>query len=341
MVKAYTSLTMPTMKNINASKKLFTGITFFAGCGGSSTGHKLAGVNMLYANEFVKDAQETYKTNHPSTIVDGRDIREVEAKDVLKAIGLKKGELDIMDGSPPCDSFSTAGKRDKGWGYERVHGHGGKTQRSDDLFFEYIRILKGIMPKTFVAENVSGMIKGSSRGYFIEVFKELEAAGYVVRAQLLNAAYMGVPQARERIIIVGVRKDIKHKLEFPIPTSWPLTVKEVLPHIDYIRAKRKDFLQYLPSDRPSQTITAADAATNENNMFSCSGFIETNEGIRRKYTIPELKKLFSFPSDFELTGSFIARWTRLGMSVAPLMMYGMSSAIMESVLKPYYEARRK
>jgi site-specific DNA-cytosine methylase len=91
---------------------------------------------------------------------------------VLKACGLKAGELDVLDGSPPCQAFSTAGKREKGWGKDRAYEHGAK-QKNEDLFFEFIRLRDGIMPRTFVAENVSGLVKGAAKGYFLEILREL------------------------------------------------------------------------------------------------------------------------------------------------------------------------
>lgn len=92
----------PSMKEINAKEKLFRGVSLFAGCGGSSTGHKMAGVNILIANEFVDIARETYEENHPGTKVIGTDIRRIDPKKMLQYMGLKRGELDLLDGSPPC-----------------------------------------------------------------------------------------------------------------------------------------------------------------------------------------------------------------------------------------------
>jgi len=92
------------------------GISFFSGCGGSSLGYTLAGVKMIYANEFIPKASETYSANFPNTYMDTRDIRKIQPQEILDIIKLKKGELDFLDGSPPCASFSSAGKREKGWG---------------------------------------------------------------------------------------------------------------------------------------------------------------------------------------------------------------------------------
>ena len=143
-------------------------ISTFSGCGGSSLGYRMAGYRVLYANEFIDAARDTYNANKRDyTYLDGRDIRTVTSESILEIIKLKKGELDLLDGSPPCASFSTAGKREKAWG--KVKKYSDKAQRVDDLFFEFARLLEGLQPKTFIAENVSGLIKGTAKGYFLEI----------------------------------------------------------------------------------------------------------------------------------------------------------------------------
>jgi DNA (cytosine-5)-methyltransferase 1 len=156
---------VPSMAEIaNAKWNGYNVISTFSGCGGSSLGYKMAGYKVLWANEFIPAAQETYRANHPNTILDTRDIREVSADSILNAIGMQPGELDVFDGSPPCASFSTSGKRERGWG--KVKKYSDTEQRVDDLFFEYARLIKGVQPKVFVAENVSGLVKGTAKGYF-------------------------------------------------------------------------------------------------------------------------------------------------------------------------------
>jgi DNA (cytosine-5)-methyltransferase 1 len=93
----------------------FTAISTFSGCGGSCLGYRMAGFRVAWASEFIPAAAEVYRANHHETILDTRDIRKVKPSEVLAAAGLKPGELDLMDGSPPCASFSTAGKREKHW----------------------------------------------------------------------------------------------------------------------------------------------------------------------------------------------------------------------------------
>jgi len=156
----------------------FNAISTFSGCGGSSLGYKMAGFRVLWASEFIPSAQQTYRANHPKTILDTRDIRQVKAEEILDAIGMKPGELDLFDGSPPCASFSTAGSREAGWGKVKKYSDG--AQRTDDLFYEFIRLVRGIQPKVFVAENVSGLVKGTAKGYFLEILAAMKASGYRV-----------------------------------------------------------------------------------------------------------------------------------------------------------------
>lgn len=211
----------------------FNVVSTFAGCGGSSTGYRMAGFRVLLACEFIEAAQETYKANaRPGTIVEGRDIREVTADDILRQTGLKVGELDVFDGSPPCASFSTAGKREKGWG--TVKKYSDKEQRSDDLFFEYARLIRGLQPKVFVAENVSGMVKGTAKGYFLEILAALKDCGYRVSARLLDAQWLGVPQARQRLIFVGVRNDLGLDPVHPDPLPYRYSIRDALPWLDGI-----------------------------------------------------------------------------------------------------------
>jgi DNA (cytosine-5)-methyltransferase 1 len=165
----------------------------------------------------------------PGTVLDGRDIRAVQAEDILKVTGLAVGELDIFDGSPPCVSFSTAGKREAGWG--RVTTSHDATQRQDDLFHEFARLLKGLQPRAFVAENVSGLIKGTAKGYFLEILRALRVCGYRVEAKLLDAQWLGVPQSRQRLIFVGTRLDLDARPAFPAPLSYRYSVRDALPWI--------------------------------------------------------------------------------------------------------------
>lgn len=212
----------------------FTVASTFSGCGGSSLGYRMAGFRVAWASEFVEAARDTYRANaSPSTIIDDRDIREVSAEDVLDALGMARGDLDLLDGSPPCASFSTAGKRNKGWG--KVKTYSDREQRSDDLFFEFARLVDGIQPRTFVAENVSGLVKGKAKGYFLAILRALTDCGYKVEARMLDAQWLGVPQSRQRLIFVGVRDDLGLAPAFPTPLPYRYSVREALPWIASFR----------------------------------------------------------------------------------------------------------
>lgn len=255
---------IPTMADIAAlPPNGFSAISTFSGCGGSSLGYRMAGFRVLWASEFIEAARECYRANAaPHTIIDARDIRQVQPADVLSAINMQPGELDLMDGSPPCASFSTAGKRSAGWG--KVKKYSDTTQRTDDLFFEFTRLLRGIRPKSFVAENVAGLVRGVAKGYFIEILTELKRCGYRVQARVLDASWLGVPQARQRLIFVGVRDDLGVEPVHPKPLPYQYTIADALPHIRRVRADRRtstaghgagQIVEWSPN-RPLATVTS-------------------------------------------------------------------------------------
>ncbi|WP_199235300.1 DNA cytosine methyltransferase [Azospirillum sp. TSA6c] len=361
----------------------FSVASTFSGCGGSSLGYRMAGFRVLWASEFIEAARNTYRANaSPYTIVDPRDIRQVKASDILDAIGMKPGELDLFDGSPPCASFSTSGKREAGWG--RVKKYSDTEQRTDDLFFEYARLIQGLRPKTFVAENVSGLVKGTAKGYFLEILQTLKR-GYRVEAKLLDAQWLGVPQARQRLIFVGVREDLCFSPAFPKPLPFRYTVRDAIPWICGIGGIRESgfsgermvssnspcptimagggngmntsqfgveaetdisrfaigeewdklkpgeqsdrFFQLVkpPLDGPCPTITASGGSG------SIAGVVHPTE--KRKFTIPELRRICGFPDDFVLTGTYQQQWERLGRAVPPVMMMHIAGAVRDGVLR--------
>jgi DNA (cytosine-5)-methyltransferase 1 len=225
----------------------------------------MAGFKMLYASEFVPAAQETYRANAaPYTVLDTRDIREVTGQDILDALGLGVGEIDLFDGSPPCASFSTAGKREAGWG--QVKKYSDTQQRTDDLFFEYARLIEQTQPRTFVAENVAGLVKGTAKGYFKEILARLRACGYRVSARVLDASWLGVPQSRNRLIFVGVRDDLGMGPAHPSPLPYQYTVRDALPWI-LAQGDNGGFgcETMRETDRPSPTI-GADPGTGNGNF---------------------------------------------------------------------------
>lgn len=221
---------VPLMAEVEAlkGKNGLTVASTFSGCGGSCLGLEMAGFDIRWACEFVPEAQETYRVNHQSVHLECRDIRLVEPGDVLAAAFLRVGELDVLEGSPPCASFSTAGKRDKGWGKTKKYSD--TSQRSDDLFFEFVRLLRGLKPRSFIAENVSGLIKGTAKGYFKLIMEALRASGYRVACRLLDAQWLGVPQARQRVIFIGFREDLglDPLLAYPTPLTYSYSIRDAM-----------------------------------------------------------------------------------------------------------------
>lgn len=223
---------VPSMKEIfELPWNGYNVVSTFSGGGGSCLGYEMAGYHVVWANEFIPEAQNTYRQNHKKTYLNTKDIRKVTAEDVFRETGLKKGEIDLFDGSPPCCAFSTAGSREDGWGKVRKYSDNAE-QRVDDLFFEYTRLIRDLQPKVFVAENVSGLVKGKAKGYFKLILAEMKSCGYEVSARLLNAKWLGVPQSRERLIFVGVRKDLVEKYDVhpvhPLPMTEMITLGEAL-----------------------------------------------------------------------------------------------------------------
>lgn len=325
-MKAHKPPFMPlTMAAVAAAP--LTGLTHvstFSGAGGSCLGFRLAGFRTLWANDIEDHARACYSANLESPI-DGRDIRHLAAADVLAATGLTVGALDVFEGSPPCTAFSTAGQRAKGW--NQTKDHAGHVQTNvEDLFYDWLRLLDGLRPRAFVAENVAGLVKGVSKGYFKDILRRMKTLGYRTEARLLDAQWLGVPQQRCRLIFVGLREDLGVVPGFPMPWTYRYSVRDACPEIANV----------------TQTLFAGTDHRETGSSGSCPtvsalggiGASRTNsyavEDIQhqvRKFTIAELKRICSFPDDYVMTGSYAQQWARLGNSVPPLM----ARAIAESV----------
>jgi len=313
-----------------------TVISTFAGCGGSSLGYKWAGFKELLAIEWDDNAVQTFKLNFPEVPVWQRDICTVTGQEILDFCNIKKGKLDLLDGSPPCQGFSTAGKRQV------------KDSRND-LFKEFVRLVNDLQPKVFIMENVSGMVKGKMKGKFIEIMQTLKSLNYEVRAKLMNSMYYEVPQSRQRMIFIGVRKDLNKIPSYPEPLKKVITVREalkncVLSEIKYPTKQLKRLVilckqgegankyhskgyyfnvRRISNNKPSPTII-------KTFMEGAVGLIHPFEN--RFLTISELKKLASFPDEFQFTGKFQEQWARIGNAVMPKFMYHIAKHIKETVL---------
>jgi DNA (cytosine-5)-methyltransferase 1 len=246
-----------TMKDVltSAERKLFTVISTFAGGGGSSTGYKLAGGNVLVVNEFVDAAVDTYKENYPDTPVIKDDIKKLTGKDFLELAKISKGELDILDGSPPCSAFSIAGKREKGWDKTKKYSDDKQVENIEDLFFEYIRIANDIQPKIIIGENVAGITMGEAKEYYNRIINEFSNIGYEAVGKVLNSADYGTPQARQRCFFVAIRNDVMSKIGlnfmnmesevYPVPSGTKVTLKQAIDNIQNDPEEEKMLLDFV------------------------------------------------------------------------------------------------
>lgn len=287
-----------------------TVISTFAGGGGSLTGYMMAGFHDLLAVEWDNNAVETLRLNWPELDIYHGDIAKLSVDEVLQRTGLKPGELDILDGSPPCQGFSTAGKRVL-------------DDPRNQLFREYVRLLRGLRPKVFIMENVSGMVKGKMKLVFVEILKELKASGYKVSARLLNAMYFHVPQSRQRMIFIGVRDDLGIEPSHPGAESKVISAKASIgvQSLDY---DTKGLFSEFGIDvqrKPFPTITKG----NRHHFFGDFG-----EG-KRKLKIKEAGMVASFPPGYKFIGDGEAR-ERIGNSVPPLFMEAIARHVRREIL---------
>lgn len=284
-----------------------TVISTFAGCGGSSLGYKLAGFRELLAVEWDDNAVETFKLNFPDVPVFHGDIAKLTGAECMKLAGVKVGELDILDGSPPCQGFSTAGKRK--WDDLR-----------NSLFKEFARLLVELQPKVFVMENVTGMVKGCMKQAYLTIIATLRDCGYRCKGEVLNAMYFNVPQSRERVIIIGVRNDLGIEPSHPKPQTRPAPLREIAPDA---RASRSQKINpWIPSSQSICTITKT----------PFDGIIQTATGTR-PLNGSELRRVGSFPDSFLFIGGLSNQWARIGNSVPPNLMRAIAEHIKNKILR--------
>lgn len=317
-----------------------TVISTFAGGGGSLTGYMMAGFNDLLAVEWDDNAVQTLRLNWPHLDIYHGDIAKLSVEEVLRRTGLQVGELDILDGSPPCQGFSTAGKRMM-------------DDPRNQLFREYVRLLRGLRPKVFVMENVSGMVKGKMKLVFVEILKELKASGYRVSARLLNAKYFHVPQSRERMIFIGVRDDLGIEPSHPRAESGEITVGKVINgRAEYIPApalhgKFGDLSKRLKQGQNISNITGTYGHGNQRismskpsptivktAMFGSPKMMHPTED--RGLSVGEAARLGSFPDLYKFIGDYETAWQRIGNSVPPLMIEAIARHIRTDILSPTY-----
>jgi len=311
-------------------------------CGGGSTmGYKLAGFDVIGCNEIDSKLMDCYILNHNPKYPYCESIQEFKKRNDLP---IELFNLDILDGSPPCSSFTTNGNREKDWGKSKKFREGQKEQILDRLFFDFIDLAERLQPKVVVAENVKGLLQGAAINYVREIYDAFNKAGYYCQHFLLNAINMGVPQERERVFFICLRKDLAGKFlyqknmfeEIPqiqmnfkgekIPFSEIKTNENQYPlndtfweYMKYakptdpdlrkasMRKKGKESLfsyRFIHDDKPLWTLTSEKRLI----VFKEKRYLNDLEVIRGG----------SFPTDYNFNGLSIDYV--VGMSVPPIMI---------------------
>lgn len=302
--------------------------TFICG-GGSTMGYKLAGFNHLGGVEIDPPIADIYKTNHSPKHLYNLDIREFNK---LTDLPKELFNLDILDGSPPCSTFSMAGSREKAWGKEKQFREGQAVQTLDDLVFVFCDTIIKLQPKVFLLENVKGIIQGNAKVYCKNIVKKMTEAGYNVQVFCLNAASMGVPQKRERVFFIGHKKEYnlpKLKLEF---NEKLIPYKDIEDVNDKNEQQSKATRTYLGWSKSNPGQTFADGINDGGSMFgytkvnrndvvktvvSSNGTFEWHDLYFRKLNAIEYKKVGTFPIDYNF--KTIEPKYLIGMSVPPVM----------------------
>mgnify|MGYP000334747725 CR=1 FL=1 len=296
--------------------------SLFCGCGGTDVGllgdfdflgkhYASNSMEIVYANDIDDNACNIFKENF-GIAPDNRDIREVKSEDIP--------EFDILTGGFPCQSFSIIAQNPKRLGVKDERGK---------LFFEMCRILKERQPKCFIAENVKGILTANKKSAFPLIMKEFEDSGYNVQYRILNSANYGVPQKRERVIIVGFRKDLEMEFSFPDTKirneKYFFSERAVAGMMKKRESMNKGRAQDL--NKPCNTVGAHLAKVSLNSTDPV-----LMEGKRyRRFTPREVARIQSFPEKFELVGSETAQYRALGNAIPPVMFWYVAKAVKEKL----------
>ena len=331
---------------------MFITIELFAGAGGLALGVERAGFNTIGLVEFDKDACDTLRANRPNWNVICDDIANVSSKDLEQLFGVKKGELDLLSGGAPCQAFSYAGKR---LGLEDARG---------TLFYHYAVFLEKLQPKMFLFENVRGLLTHDNGRTYSTILNIFEKAGYEIQKDVLNAWNYGVAQKRERLMTVGIRKDLVGKIEysFPKPHEYKPVLRDVLQNVPesigvpYGENKRKIF-ELVPAGGYWRDI---DPEIAKSYMKSCWNMEGGRTGILRRmsmdepsltvltspsqkqterchplearpFTVRENARCQSFPDEWEFCGSAMSQYKQVGNAVPVNLAYEVAREIYKAL----------
>ncbi|MEG1143845.1 MAG: DNA (cytosine-5-)-methyltransferase [Clostridium sp.] len=314
--------------------------SLFCGCGGTDVGllggfdffgktYNTNNMEIVYANDIDDNACRIFEENF-GIKPDNRDIREVTSEELP--------DFDILTGGFPCQSFSIVAQNPKRLGVKDERGR---------LFFEMCRILKNKQPKCFIAENVKGLLTANKRSAFPLILEEFQNSGYDVQYQILNSAEYGVPQKRERVIIVGFRKDLNINFKFP---EVIINIEERYKPLSMVIEAQVD-QKYFFSERavagmmknresmnkgraqditkPCNTVGAHLAKVSLNSTDP----VLMENGCYRRFTPREVARIQSFPESFKLVGSEAAQYRALGNAIPPVMFWHVADAVSEKLCK--------
>jgi len=306
----------------------------FACGGGSTMGYKMSGFDVIGANEIDPKMAEVYKINHNPKYLYVEDIRSFKLR---KDLPEELYNLDILDGSPPCSSFSMAGSREKAWGKKKKFREGQSEQILDDLFFHFIDLAHKLQPKVVIAENVKGLLMGNAKGYVKQINELFKTAGYNVQLFLLNAATMGVPQKRERVFFICKRRDLgwgKLKMAFALPQ---ITFNEIDEGNVEAKGVTNGQIEYWKKANPGESFSKYHPKGHLfgasrvhpkrplNTIIGDGGTKAYHYKYPRELTTRELQLGGSYPLDYKFVNTNPKHL--IGMSVPPLMMHNISREI--------------
>lgn len=304
-------------------------------------GYKRAGFDVLGNVEIDKSINSVYVKNHHPKFNFNMDLRDFNK---LEDIPEELFNLDILDGSPPCSTFSMAGKREKVWGKAKAFREGQKEQVLDDLFGVFLDTVNKLNPKIVIAENVMGIIKGNARGYVHEIITRFHLLGYEVQIFRLDASYMDVPSKRERIFFIA------NRMKFP-----SLKLNFTLSEIKFGKVRSSDGIPYKEKSKTGRLLRLRKETDHsigdinkrlfgKNICFNdsiisddrvCSTITSSGTFTRfydgKKFTEQDFIVCQSFPQDYDFCGRSVQYIC--GMSVPPNMMAHIAIAIYEQWLK--------
>lgn len=334
------------------NSKEFTSVELFAGAGGLALGLEKAGFKSLGLIEIDKDASETLRKNRPQWRVINDDIANISSQDLLSYFSVRKGELDLLSGGAPCQSFSYAGKR---LGLEDARG---------TLFYHYAKFLEQLQPKMFLFENVRGLLTHDHGKTYKTITDIFQSTGYTIFKQVLNAWDYGVAQKRERLITVGIRNDLASNLNFSFPkpheykpvlrdvlidcpasegtqySAYKKEIFELVPPGGYWRdipeniAKeymkscwemeggRTGILRRLSMDEPSLTVLTSPSQKQTDRCHPLEA---------RPFTVRENARCQSFPDEWQFSGSVMSQYKQVGNAVPVNLAYEIAAKIKETL----------